>query len=280
MDDRPCPTAQEFADQLDAWAFTVRKTESFDIVLRGPGGGTLRIFKRQFGRADQEKVTKAAGILGVSVEEFWAGPKAYVDNLDALTQPLPPKAPLPSLAETLAEPAARSNRTGKQRDTTTAKVLSTHAHEDRPLSFDDLVGLCSTPGHKVTREQVSSASSKLASEGDLVRIRSGVYQWADGRLRSNRSGSPVASVDLRLIDVTEAPAPQPVQPSAPPPTPKTVPTPKAPQASTSEPPPVTASELFGFLCPDGLTMDGERLADYERWAALTNRFAELGRRAG
>src|SRR6266540_2089922 len=70
------PTMREFVDQLTVWGFTRRKDEGVHLVLRGPRGGTLRVLRSLLGRADADLVEKAARLVGLTVEQFWAGPTA------------------------------------------------------------------------------------------------------------------------------------------------------------------------------------------------------------
>jgi hypothetical protein len=100
---------------------------------------------------------------------------------------------------------------------------------------------------------VRTASAHLCRGGDLDRVRSGVYQWAAGA-RALRPAAPAA------------PAPQPHTVWRPAPQPAAA-TPVTP-ASTARPP---AAQLFGQLFPSGIRMTAEVLADFERWAELTER---------
>jgi uncharacterized membrane protein len=128
------------------------------------------------------------------------------------------------------------------RDRIVSLVLAAHTRVDRPLGFDQVVQLCRG---RVTREQVRVASATLCRDGQLDRIRSGVYQWSGG---------------VRAVpDVPPAP------------TPAAVPTPRrhrelrpveptAPAPAAAHP---TAAELFRQLFPSGVHMTAELLADYE-----------------
>src|SRR5215475_6930504 len=63
-------------------------------------------------------------------------------------------------------------------DSIMSLVLAIHAEADRPLGFDQVAELA---GNRVTRAQVSAASAALCRDGQLDRIRAGVYQWAAGQ---------------------------------------------------------------------------------------------------
>src|SRR5215472_15695354 len=147
----PHPTCREFVAQLAVWGFAKRGEEHVHAVFRGPHGGTLRVVRSQLGRADPALVDRAARLAGVTPAQFWAGPQ----RADRATGP---------------KPAAR--------DSVTSLVLAIHAEADRPLGFDQVVGLS---GNRVTRDQVRTASVALCRDGQLDRIRSGVYQWSAGQ---------------------------------------------------------------------------------------------------
>ncbi len=160
----PHPTCREFTAQLGAWGFSRRGEEGVHAVFRGPRGGTLRVLRSQLGRADPAAVGKAARLAGVTPAQFWAGPE-----------------PAPEPAAEVPRPRAAARRPAV-RDSVIALVLSVHAEADRPLGFDQVVGLS---GNRVTRAQVSAASAALCRGGQLDRIRAGVYQWSAG-LRAAR----------------------------------------------------------------------------------------------
>lgn len=224
-------TNQEFAGRLAAWGFAPRKEDGPHTVYRGPHGGTLRVIRSKLGRADPVVVAKAARLAGVTVERFWAGPG----------QASEPKQEN-SRAPQRQQPAAR--------DRITSLVLSIHAAADRPLGFDQVVELS---GRRVTRAQVRSASAQLCREGDLDRIRSGVYQWSAGT-RALRPSAPAA--------------PAPDSHTARPPTTQPATAAPATPASTAR---ASAVELFSQLFPGGVRMTAEVLADFEQWADLTER---------
>ena len=127
-------------------------------------------------------------------------------------------------------------------------MLALHAAVDRPLGFDQVVELS---GNRVTRAQVRTASAVLCREGDLDRIRSGVYQWSAGQRAAARH-IPAARRAL--------PRQAPVSPE---------------QARLPARPPgrISAAELFGQLFPAGVQMTAELLADLEQWARLTSKLA-------
>jgi hypothetical protein len=217
----PHPTCRELVAQLAAWGFVRRREEGVQAVFRGPGGGTLRVLRSQLGRADPGTVEKAARLAGVTPAQFWAGP-----------EPEPAPAPPP-----LQEVPRLGPRRQPARDTAISIVLSVHAAAGRPLGFDQLAEMS---GGRVTRAQASTASAALCRDGQLDRIRSGVYQWHPAgpqapAARQDSAGAPV------------------------------------PPAGPGEA--VTAAELFGQLFPAGVRMTAELLADLEQWARLTGKLA-------
>jgi hypothetical protein len=159
----PHPTCREFVAQLTVWGFTQRGEERAHTIFRGPRGGTLRVIRSQLGRADPALVDKAARLAAVTPAQFWSGPQPQA------TSALPP------------EPA-RARRTSRRkpaaRDSIISLVLAIHAEADRPLGFDQVVELS---GNRATRAQVSTASATLCRDGQLGRIRPGVYQWSMGQ---------------------------------------------------------------------------------------------------
>jgi hypothetical protein len=232
------PTTREFVDQLVAWDFTRRRDEGVHTVFRGPRGGTLRVVRSLLGRADPALVEKAARLLSITTEQFWAGPNA------ASTE-----------TKQSARPADRPQRQPAERDRVTALVLGIHANVDRPLGFDQVVELARG---RVTRAQVSTASAVLCREGDLDRIRSGVYQWAGGVRALLQTAPGALPRELHIVHTQPAsplPAPQPERPT--------------PAASTT--PPTTAAQLFDQLFPAGIRMTADVLADFDRWSELTEK---------
>ncbi|MPY85955.1 MAG: hypothetical protein GEV00_22450 [Actinophytocola sp.] len=99
-----------------------------------------------------------------------------------------------------------------------------------------------------------TASAQLCREGDLDRIRSGVYQWSGGARSLARVVPPQTP--------REQPPPQKQQP---------LPMPATAATATT---PSSASRLFDQLFPSGVRMTSELLADFERWAELTEKLAE------
>ena len=225
----PHPTCREFAAQLAAWGFAERGQEHVHTVFRGPHGGTLRVIRSQLGRADPALVDKAARLAGVTPAQFWSGP-----------QPQAAPAPAPGTAR----PRRASRRKAAARDSVIAGVLAIHAEADRPLSFNQVVGLSE---NRVTRAQVSAASAELCRDGQLDRIRSGVYQWSAGQ-RAVRHVPPSRRAAHGL----------------------------PPGPAAARPGRVSAAELFGQLFPAGVQMTGELLADLEQWARLTGKLASHG----
>jgi hypothetical protein len=236
----PHPTCREFVAQLTAWGFTARRDDHVHTIFRGPTGGTLRVIRSQLGRADPALVEKAARLAGVTPEQFWSGPER---------QAIPP-----SLPDT-----ARAGRTAARRkraahDSIVCLVLAIHAEADRPLGFDQVVELS---GHRVTREQVSTASSALCRDGQLDRIRSGVYQWSQGQRAAARR-IPAARRPAELLpqhslmpaESTGLPACEPVS--------------------------LPLAELFSRLFPDGVQVTGELFADLEQLLRLTSKLTAGG----
>jgi hypothetical protein len=201
--------------QLAAWGFTERGEQDVHTVFRGPRGGRLRVIRSQLGRADPALVDKAARLAGVTPAQFWAGP-----------QPEGGPAPPPGTGRGRRGP--RPKPTGH--DSIISLVLAVHAEADRPLGFDQVA---ERAGNRVTRAQVSAASAALCRDGQLDRIRAGVYQWAAGQRAA--AGLPAAGRPGR-------------------------------RAAR-----MPAAELFDQLFPSGVQMTGELLADLEQWARLTSK---------
>jgi hypothetical protein len=221
----PHPTCREFVAQLTAWGFTERGEDHVHTVFRGPHGGTLRVIRSRLGRADPALADKAARLAGVTPAQFWAGPE-----------------PAPPPAQDIPRPAA-AGRPPAARDTVISLVLSVHAAADRPLGFDQVAQLS---GSRVTRAQVSAASASLCRDGQLDRIRSGVYQWSAGQRTARQASGPPGT---RQADA------------------------RPPEPSSARPGRPSAAELFGQLFPSGIQMTGELLADLEQWAHLTGKLA-------
>jgi hypothetical protein len=229
------PTCREFVERLTAWGFVQRGEEDVHTVFRGPRGGTLRVIRSQLGRADPALTEKAARLAGVTPGQFWAGP-----------QPQASPATPPGIA-----PAGRGRRRKPAaRDSVTSLVLAIHAEADRPLGFDQVAELS---GNRVTRAQVSAASAVLCRDGQLDRIRSGVYQWSAGQRVARQIPAPRRAP--RTLPRQAPPPPGPAGPAAP------------------HPGHMSAAELFSQLFPSGVQMTGELLADLEQWARLTSKLA-------
>lgn len=235
----PHPTCREFVAQLAAWGFTKRADEHVHTVFRGPRGGTLRVIRSQLGRADPELVDKAARLAGVTPAQFWAGPRA---------------ASLPPPADT-ARASRASRRKPAARDSVISLVLAIHAEADRPLGFDQVVELSR---NQVTRAQVSAASAALCRDGQLDRIRSGVYRWSAGQ----RAAARHIPAPRRAAGPLPRQAPLPPEPAEPP---------------ARRPRRLSTAELFSQLFPAGVQMTGELLADLEQWARLTSKLAAQDR---
>jgi hypothetical protein len=192
------------------------------------------VLRSQLGRADPALAGKAARLAGVTAAQFWAGPQA-------------PDPAAPAAAGTAGSGrASRRRRTG--RDSVISLVLAVHAEADRPLGFDQVAGLA---GNRVTRAQVSAASAALCRDGQLDRIRSGVYQWSAGqRAAARRPAPPRAQQPVLPLEPEDAPA--------------------------SSGRGLGAGELFSQLFPSGVQLTGELLADLEQWARLTSKLTTSG----
>jgi hypothetical protein len=237
----PHPTCREFVAQLIVWGFTQRGDDHVHTVFRGPRGGTLRVIRSQLGRADPALVEKAARLVGVTPAQFWSGPQRHATP-----------APLPDTARAGSISSRRRNRA--THDSVVSLVLAIHAEADRPLGFDQVAGLS---GNRVTRAQVSTASSALRRDGQLDRIRSGVYQWSAGQRAAarkipaaRRPAEPLPQEALLPAEPTRLPARQPGH--------------------------MSAAEPFSQLFPDGVQMTGELFADLEQWVRLTSKLAAGG----
>lgn len=227
------PTAREFHDQLLAWGFRQRREDGVHVVMRGPHGGSVRILRSLGGRVDAELVEKAARLADTTLEGFWAGPPGPADEQERQATP---------------------QRRGKTHDSIVSVVLSAHAKARRPLGFEEVVDLC---GGRVTRDQVRTASAALCRDGDLDRVRAGVYQLG----RAHRSQSP-AAVDAQV------PPQLVIHHSA---------TASTTEREPSQTMPTEAVELFRRLFPQGVTMTAEDFADFQRWAELTQRLSDQSR---
>jgi hypothetical protein len=229
MDDRefagPHPTCRELVAKLAAWGFTKRREENVHTLYRGPHGGTLRVIRSQLGRADPALVEKAARLAGVTPGQFWSGPHRHAT-------PLAPR-------DTARAAGTSPRRKHAVHDSVVSLVLAIHAEADRPLGFDQVVELS---GNRVTRDQVSTASSALCRAGQLDRIRSGVYQWSQGQRAA-----------ARRIPAARRPPELPAQQALVPADPARLP------ARQTEP--ISPADLFRQLFPDGIQMTGELFAD-------------------
>jgi hypothetical protein len=234
------PTNEEFVGQLREWGFAERRVDGVHLVLRGPHGGTLRVLRSLLGRADAVAVAKAARLVGVDLEQFWRGPEPADDETAAPTGPT-----------TLPVPPGR-RRTPATRDRIVSMVLAAHTSTDRPLGFDQVVRLCRG---RISRAQAQSASATLCRDGDLDRIRAGVYQWSGGS-----RAIPIAAA--------EPAPPRPPSPAAP----RRAQLDQASRSAGRGAHP-TAVELFDRLFPAGVRMNAELLGDFDQWAELTEKFA-------
>ena len=109
----------------------------------------------------------------------------------------------------------------------------------------------------MTRAQVSTASSALCRDGQLDRIRSGVYQWSAGQRAAARR-IPAAR---RPAEPLPQQALLPAEPTRPP---------------ARQPGHMSAAELFSHLFPDGVQITAELFADLEQLMRLTSKLAARG----
>ena len=234
----PHPTCREFVAQLTAWGFTQRGHDHVHTVFRGPRGGTLRVIRSQLGRADPAQVDKAARLAGVTPAQFWSGPQS--------------QATLVTPRNTARAAGTASRRKRAAHDSVISLVLAIHAEADRPLGFDQV----ELSGNRVTRQQVSTASSALCRDRQLDRIRTGVYQWSAGQRAARKVPAP------------RRPA-EPVPPHAL--------MPATPAASPAcQPRHISAAELFTQLFPDGVQMTSELFTDLEQLIRLTSKLTARG----
>jgi hypothetical protein len=251
------PTAAEFLDQMLAWGFTRQPDRGVHAVLRGPHGGRIQILRSLAGRADATQVEKAARLTRISVEAFWAGPEA-LELRRSETAPgdsggiITPEGE--SIDVAAATPAPHKDRRKTvPHDRVTSLVLAAHTKADRPLGFDEVVDLC---GGRATRQQIVAASAALCRDGDLDRIRSGVYQWSAGE-RAARHDHGSAG-DLRILRQQSWPAST---------------------HTEGESRHKSTAQVLRQLFPAGLRLTPDMYDDLERWAALTEKLtnrAEAG----
>jgi hypothetical protein len=237
------PTNREFVAQLEVWGFSRRRVEGVHLVFRGPRGGTLRVLRSLLGRADAAQVAKAARLVEVDVARFWSGPA---------------RDEVATVAGADSGEVSAPRRRRASRDRITSLVLATHTEQDRPLGFEQVVQLC---GGHLTREQVRHASSVLCRDGDLDRVRSGVYQWAGGDRARAAAASPARHERIPPDRGRVAPTPQWAGPATPSP---------LNTAGRS-----ASAELFEQLFPRGLrtTVTAQLLADIDQWTQLTEKLA-------
>lgn len=226
-------------------------------MFRGPHGGTVRVLRSLLGRPDAALVAKAARQARTDVAGFWTGP----DPDGAQTESAVPGTETTTTTgaggtdAAAGTPAPARRRVPASRDRIVSLVLAAHTRTDRPLGFDQVVQLCRG---RVTRSQVQTASATLCRDGQLDRIRSGVYQWSGG-IRAMPDTTPALAP---AVPIPRRHHEQ--QPADPPP--------PGPAAAHRTPHP-TAAELFRQLFPTGVHMTAELLADYEQWARLTEKLA-------
>lgn len=249
------PSTGQLVEQLHAWGFRQLRVEGVHLVFRGPHGGTLRVLRSMLGRADAAVTAKAARLAEVDEPTFWAGPEAHARDLAQPADPRTDATDSASRALLDDDATAREGRERPTHDQIIAVVLAVHVAMDQPLGFSQVVALADV---SLTRSQVSGASSQLCRDGQLVRIRSGVYQWAEGSFTARTAPRPIPRQRTRRA---ERPASRAAAP--------------APAASPARPvPPATApaaADLFEQLFPRGVRMTAALLADFEQWAQLTEK---------
>lgn len=273
------PNTGQLVEQLHAWGFRQLRVEGVHLVFRGPHGGTLRVLRSMLGRADAAITAKAARLAEVDEPTFWAGPEAHARDL------APPDLAPPTVARH-PDPADEPTTTGAARaavddasvasaardrpthDQIIAVVLAVHVAMDQPLGFSQVVSLAEV---SLTRSQVSGASSQLCRDGQLVRIRSGVYQWAEGSFTARAIPRPIPRQRARRTTRLAAPPPAAATPPPTPPAAPAAPLSLAAVLADRQGNRPTVAELFEQLFPRGVTMTAELLADFERWAELTEK---------
>lgn len=119
-------------------------------------------------------------------------------------------------------------------------MLSVHVVAGRPLGFDQVVTLS---GNRINRAQAVAASATLCRDGQLDRLRPGVYQWSAGQRAA--------------LQVPQTRSPEPAPP-------------------TRQGPRMSAAQLFDQLFPSGVKMTGALLADIEQWTHLTAKLTTHG----
>lgn len=226
------PTTQDFLNCLLDWGFVQRGHDGPHVVYRAPGGGQVKLLGSLVGRPTANQVAKAAKYVNRTIEAFWAGPGATAEET---TRPRPAAVSTPEPAPTQPRRRQRNDH-----DSAPATVLAIHTKSDRPLSLDEVV---TRAGGRLNRQQVSAASSTLCRDGNLERVRPGVYQW---------SGQPRSAEQAHFPD-RRSPIPSP----------------------RSEPVPTTAAaaELFARFFPDGAHLTAETFAELLQFAAFTEKLS-------
>ena len=169
----PHPTCREFVAQLAAWGFTER----------GEGSRAHRVPRPARRDAARDPVPAGPGRSGPGGQGRPAGRRHARAVLVRAARPRSPRGAVGAARAGAARARTASRRKAASRDSVIALVLAIHAEADRPLGFDQVVELS---GNRVTRAQVSAASSALCRDGQLDRIRSGVYQWSGGQRAARR----------------------------------------------------------------------------------------------
>lgn len=284
------PSTGQLVEQLHAWGFRRLRVEGVHLVFRGPHGGTVRVLRSMLGRADAAVTAKAARLLEVDEPTFWAGPEAHARDLapadpqspahpgQLTDEPGPTLVADPGTAAARATEGAASARDPRERpthDQIIAVVLAVHVAMDQPLGFSQVVDLAEV---SLTRSQVSGASSQLCRDGQLVRIRSGVYQWAQGSFTAPATPRAVPrrrarSAPARPTPAPPAAAPMPTSPPAAEPAGAVA---AAASSATSslvsgQEDRLLTAEVFKVIFPRGVRMTAELLAEFERWAELTEK---------
>lgn len=226
MWDDPALSLADFHDLLLERGFTEVGCSKSKVTLQGPNGGRMELPRQMAGRVFASHVERAARLLHISPEELLADadieePKAATGTSGPLTaaegarlvfqSTTPPKPPTrPTLVPSPAEPEEspehkqeppRENprRSTAPRTSHISAVLTVMAETGRAVNFDWITTACRRAGHTISRDQVRDACSALARDGQLIRVRRGVYRAGD-------LGPAAGRVDIRVHADQSTPA--------------------------------------------------------------------------